>query len=153
MASLRDESSQPPVEIAKSPLPMKPPTTALAVLNLETEARQLRAQRAYDLHGQSAKTLVKHEHFRVVLIALKSRRRCREHRAEESVSVQAVGGGIKVHLASEEVIDLPRGCVLALEPALAHDFEAVEDSTLLVTLAWTGHHQGAGGERDPERAH
>jgi len=153
MASLRDESSQPPVEIAKSPLPMKPPATALAVLNLETEARQLRAQGAYDLHGQSAKTLVKHEHFRVVLIALKSRRRCREHRAEESVSVQAVGGGIKVHLASEEVIDLPRGCVLALEPALAHDFEAVEDSTLLVTLAWTGHHQYAGGECDPERAH
>jgi len=28
-------------------------------------------------------------------------------------------GRIKVHLASEEVVELPRGCVLALEPALA----------------------------------
>jgi len=42
--------------------------------------------------------------------------------------MEAVGGGIKVHLASEEVVELPRGCVLALEPALAR-------------------------ERDPERAH
>jgi len=68
--------------------------------------------------------------------------------------MEAVGGQIKVHLASEEVIDLPRGCVLALEPALAHDFEAVADSTLLLTLAWTGHHHDeVGGERDPERAH
>ncbi len=64
MAPPRDKTSQPPVEMAKSPLPMK----------------------------------------------------------------EAVGGEIKVHLASEEVVELPRGCVLALEPALAH-------------------------ERDPERAH
>ena len=94
------------------------------------------------MHGQSAKTLVKHEHFRVVLIALQAGRRCQEHRAEESVSVQTLEGRIKVHLASDEAIELGRGRVLALAPALAHDFEAAEDSTVLLTLAWTGHRPG-----------
>jgi quercetin dioxygenase-like cupin family protein len=125
-------------EVAKSPLPMKPPAAPLEVIDLDAEAGQLRAQEAWQLHGQSAKTLVKHEHFRMVLIALKAGRRCREHRAEESVSVQTLQGTMRVHLASE-AIELGRGRVLALAPALAHDFEAVEESTLLLTLAWTGH--------------
>jgi len=94
------------------------------------------------LHGQSAKTLVKHEHFRVVLVAMKRGRHCREHTAEESVSVQTLDGHVEVHLTSDpdEPIELVGGQVLALAPGVAHDFEALEDSTLLLTLAWTGHH-------------
>jgi len=130
------------VEVAKSPLPMKPPAAPLEVIDLETEARRLRELSAWETHGQSAKTLVKHEHFRVVLIALKRGRKCREHRAEESVSVQALDGRIQVRLASEELVELAGGRVLVLAPALAHDFEAAEDSTLLLTLAWTGHRHG-----------
>jgi len=121
---------------------MKPPAAPVEVIDLDAEATQLRAQHAWQLHGQSAKTLVKHEHFRVVLIALQAGRRCQEHRAEESVSVQTLEGRIKVHLASDEAIELGRGRVLALAPALAHDFEAAEDSTVLLTLAWTGHRPG-----------
>jgi quercetin dioxygenase-like cupin family protein len=114
----------------------------LEVIDLDAEASELRAQHAWQLHGQSAKTLVKHEHFRVVLIALQAGRRCQEHRAEESVSVQAIQGRIHVHLASDETVEMSRGRVLALAPAVAHDFEAVEESTLLLTLAWTGHRPG-----------
>jgi len=128
--------------VATSPLPLKPPAAPLEVIDLDAEASQLRAQEAWQLHGQSAKTLVKHEHFRVVLIALQSGRRCREHRAEESVSVQTLQGRMLVHLASDDAIELGRGRVLALAPALAHDFEAVEESTVLLTLAWTGHRPG-----------
>ena len=135
-----DKPSQSPGPVAKSPLPNKPPTAPTEVLDLETEARQLRAERAYGEHGQSAKTLVKHEHFRVVLIALQAGRRCREHQAEESLSVQTVAGHVNIHRSSQDAIDLPRGCVLTLAPGLAHDIEALEDSTLLLTMAWTGHH-------------
>ena len=137
-----DKTPRGRAEVATSPLPMKPPAAPLEVIDLDAEASQLRAQEAWQLHGQSAKTLVKHEHFRVVLIALKAGRRCQEHRAEESVSVQTLQGRIKVHLASDEAIELGRGRVLALAPALAHDFEAAEDSTVLLTLAWTGHRPG-----------
>ncbi len=137
-----DKTPRGRAEVATSPLPMKPPAAPLEVIDLDAEVSQLRAQHAWQLHGQSAKTLVKHEHFRVVLIALKAGRRCQEHRAEESVSVQTLQGRIKVHLASDEAIELGRGRVLALAPALAHDFEAAEDSTVLLTLAWTGHRPG-----------
>ena len=137
-----DKTPRGRAEVATSPLPMKPPAAPVEVVDLDAEATQLRAQHAWQLHGQSAKTLVKHEHFRVVLIALQAGRRCQEHRAEESVSVQTLEGRIKVHLASDEAIELGRGRVLALAPALAHDFEAAEDSTVLLTLAWTGHRPG-----------
>jgi quercetin dioxygenase-like cupin family protein len=121
---------------------MKPPAAPLEVIDLDAEANQLRAQDAWQLHGQSAKTLVKHEHFRVVLIALQAGRRCQEHRAEESVSVQTIQGRIRVHLALGQTVELGKGRVLALAPALAHDFEAIDESTLLLTLAWTGHRPG-----------
>jgi quercetin dioxygenase-like cupin family protein len=130
-------------DVAKSPLPKKPPPAATELVDLAVEARQLRAEQAYEQHGQSAKTLVKHEHFRVVLIALKAGRQCQEHSAEESVSAQAVAGDVRVHLASQETVDLKTGNLLALAPALAHHFEAVSDSILLLTMAWTGH-RGAG---------
>ena len=126
-------------EVAKSPLPMKPSAAPVEVIDLEAETAQLRDARPWRLHGQSAKTLVKHEHFRLVLIAVRKGRHCREHTAEESVSVQALDGHVEVHLASGEPIELVGGEVLALAPAVAHDFEALEDSTLLLTLAWTGH--------------
>jgi quercetin dioxygenase-like cupin family protein len=142
MATPAGKTPRGPAEVAKSPLPMKPPDAPLEVIDLDAEASELRAQHAWQLHGQSAKTLVKHEHFRVVLIALQAGRRCQEHRAEESVSVQAIQGRIHVHLASDETVEMSRGRVLALAPAVAHDFEAVEESTLLLTLAWTGHRPG-----------
>ena len=126
----------------KSPLPRKPAAAGVELIDLGLEAKQLRLEPAYQLHGQSAKTLVKHEHFRVVLIALERGRRCQEHRAEESVSVQTLQGRIRVHLASDQAIELGRGRMLALAPALAHNIEAVEESTLLLTLAWTGHRPG-----------
>jgi quercetin dioxygenase-like cupin family protein len=126
--------------VVKSPLPRKPAAAGVELIDLGLEAKQLRLEPAYQLHGQSAKTLVKHEHFRVVLIALERGRRCREHRADESVSVQTLDGNARVHLASSETIELRAAQVLALMPELAHDFEALEDSTLLLTLAWTGRH-------------
>ena len=139
MATPAGKAPRERAEVAKSPLPMKPPAAPLEVIDLDAEATQLRSQDAWQLHRQSAKTLVKHEHLRVVLIALQAGRRCQEHRAEESVSVQTIQGRIRVHLASDQAIELGRGRMLALAPALAHDFEAVEESTLLLTLAWTGH--------------
>jgi quercetin dioxygenase-like cupin family protein len=140
---MASESGKSP-DVAKSPLPKKPPPAATELVDLAVEAKQLRAEQAYEQHGQTAKTLVKHEHFRVVLIALKGGRECAEHRAEESVSAQAIEGEVRVHLASKQTVDLKAGSVLALAPAQCHHFEAASDSVLLLTMAWTGHHTGAG---------
>src|SRR5438309_1115169 len=102
--------------VVKSPLPMKPPAAPLEVIDLEAETAQVREARPWRVHGQSAKTLVKHEHFRLVLVAMKRGRHCREHTAEESVSVQALDGHVEVHVASGDPIELVGGQVLALAP-------------------------------------
>jgi quercetin dioxygenase-like cupin family protein len=142
MASFPGKTPEGREQVAKSPLPMKPPAAAAELIDLAEEARQLRTQPAWDEHGQSAKTLVKHEHFRVVLVAVKAGRRCKEHSAEESMSAHAVEGAVRADLEAGDAIELRAGSVLAFEPGICHDFEALEDSTVLLTLAWTGHRAG-----------
>jgi quercetin dioxygenase-like cupin family protein len=139
MATVSGTAPEGREQVAKSPLPMKPSEAATELIDLQEEARQLRAQPAWNEHGQSAKTLVKHEHFRLVLVAVKAGRRCREHSAEESMSAHAIDGAVRVHLEAGGDLELRAGNVLALAPGLCHDFEASEDATILLTLAWTGH--------------
>ncbi len=55
------------------------------------------------------------------------------------MSAHAIEGSVRVHLEAGEDVELRAGNVLALEPGFCHDFEATEDATLLLTLAWTGH--------------
>ncbi|HEY6385486.1 MAG TPA: hypothetical protein VIX91_07375 [Candidatus Acidoferrum sp.] len=86
--------------------------------------------------GRNSKTLVKHPDFRVVLTALKSNARLHEHKAAGRISVQAIAGHIRMHV-QEKAIDLPAGHMLALERALPHDVEALEDSAFLLTIAWS----------------
>ena len=49
--------------------------------------------------------------------------------------MQAIAGHIRMHV-HDKVFDLPAGHLLALERALPHDVEALEDSAFLLTIAW-----------------
>jgi hypothetical protein len=53
------------------------------------------------------------------------------------MSVQTVRGHVVLRLP-EGPIDLPAGHMAALDREMAHDIEAVEESTVLLTLAWAG---------------
>jgi hypothetical protein len=46
-----------------------------------------------------------------------------------------VSGRIKVHVFNE-VFDVPSGHIISLDPHLSHDVEALEESALLITIAW-----------------
>jgi quercetin dioxygenase-like cupin family protein len=87
--------------------------------------------------GQNAKTLVKYDDFRVVLIALKARARLPGHQNKGRISIQTVAGHILVR-AQGRTFDLPRGTLLALDENLPHDVEALEESAFLLTIAWPG---------------
>ena len=87
--------------------------------------------------GQNAKTLVKYDDFRIVLTALKAHTRIPGHQTEGRISVQTVRGHIRIR-ALGRTFDLPVGSLLALDQGLAHDVEALEDSTFLLTIAWPG---------------
>ncbi|MGH7314609.1 MAG: cupin domain-containing protein [Candidatus Rokuibacteriota bacterium] len=92
--------------------------------------------------GQNAKTLVKYDDFRIVLIALKAHTRIPGHQTEGRISVHTIRGHIRLR-ALERTFDLRAGSLLALDQGLAHDVEAIEDSALLLTIAWPGR----GGDR------
>jgi quercetin dioxygenase-like cupin family protein len=86
-------------------------------------------------NGQNARTLAKYDDLRVVLTALKAGARIPEHHAKGRVSIHAVVGHVIVR-AQGRTFDLPAGGLLALDRDLPHDVEAVEDSAVLITIAW-----------------
>jgi quercetin dioxygenase-like cupin family protein len=115
----------------RSPGPLESPILSF---DLNAEIARLRSENAWQ-GGRNSKTLVKHPDFRVVLTVLKSNARLREHKAAGRISVQAIAGHIRMHV-QEKAIDLPAGHMLALERALPHDVEGLEDSAFLLTIAW-----------------
>ena len=129
---MSDRSSQVTGSAAlRSPGDMESPVLSF---DLNAEIKQLRGENAWQ-GGRNSKTLVKHPDFRVVLTVLKSNARLHEHKAAGGISVQAIVGHIRMHV-QDKVIDLPAGHMLALERALPHDVEALEDSAFLLTIAW-----------------
>jgi quercetin dioxygenase-like cupin family protein len=115
----------------RSPGPLESP---ILLFDLDAEIQRLRDENAWQA-GRNSKTLVKHPDFRTVLTVLKSSARLHEHKAAGSISVQTIAGHIRMHVEGK-VFDLPAGNLLALERAIAHDVEAIEDSAFLLTIAW-----------------
>src|SRR4051812_35882131 len=64
--------------------------------------------------GQNAKTLVKGDDLRVVLIALRPHTRLPEHQTDGRIAIQTVAGDIQVR-AQGRTFDLPTGRLLALD--------------------------------------
>ena len=118
----------------------RPHPTPMAAPYLEfdiaSELEQLRREPAWQ-SGQNAKTLVKFDDLRIVLMSLQARSRIPGHQTEGRISIHAVAGHIQVR-AQGRTFDLPSGRLLALDRGLPHDVEALEDSAVLLTIAWPG---------------
>ncbi len=115
----------------RSPGPLDDP---MLRFDLKAEIERLRGENAWQ-GGRNSKTLVKHADFRIVLTVLQSEARLHEHKAAGRISVQVVAGHIRMHVGGK-IFDLPAGHLLALERALPHDVEALEDSAFLLTICW-----------------
>lgn len=116
----------------------RPHPTPMAAPYLEfditRELEQLHGEAAWQ-SGQNAKTLVKFDNLRIVLMALKTRSRIPGHQTEGRISIHVVTGHIQVR-AQDRTFDLLSGRLLALDQGLPHDVEALEDSAFLLTIAW-----------------
>ena len=95
--------------------------------------------RLFDSHtwstGHNARTLAKYDDVRIVLIALRANARMPEHKTEGRISVHVLAGHIQVKAAGRTFNLRPSG-LLALDQGLPHDVEALEESALLLTIAW-----------------
>jgi quercetin dioxygenase-like cupin family protein len=118
----------------------RPHTSALASRFLEfdliAEVERLHAERTWN-RGQNAKTLVKYDDLRVVLMALKAGARIPEHKANGRISVQVLSGHVRLNAAGR-TFDLRPGSLLALDERTPHDVEALDESAVLLTIAWPG---------------
>ena len=93
------------------------------------------------MSGRNARTLVKHDTLSIVLTALKAGHRIPEHQADGHITIQALSGRLHVR-AGGRTFDLPGGVLLALEPGVRHDVEAIDDSAFLLTIARPGPAEG-----------
>ena len=101
--------------------------------DIARELRQLHSEAGWQ-SGHNAKTLVKYDGLRIVLIALKARSTIPEHHAKGQISIQPVVGHILVR-AQGRSFELRPGELLALDDGIPHDVEAMEESALLLTIA------------------
>lgn len=104
-------------------------------LDLESIARELRAEQPYVREGHAARTLLRWSDLRIVVIALKAGKTISEHHADVTASMQTLSGRIRLQLPDRRV-DLPVGHLLVLAAGVSHDVSADTDSTFLLTLGW-----------------
>lgn len=102
--------------------------------DLQAEVHRLKAETTWNT-GHNARTLVKQDDLRVVLIALQQDARLPEHQTEGRLSVQVISGHVQIR-ASGRTFNLRTGGLLALDPAIRHDVTAVDESAVLLTIAW-----------------
>ena len=134
MTEATNDQNRPGRTPTRSPRSLSAPVLAF---DLAKEADRLRQEHPWSQQGRNAVTLVKHADLRIVFILMKAAARLQEHHAGARISVHTLRGHVRLHLG-EGTIDLPAGHLLALERDIPHDLEAVEESAVLLTIAWQG---------------
>jgi quercetin dioxygenase-like cupin family protein len=125
----------------------RPHTPALASpfleFDLAAEVDRLHLESTWHT-GRNARTLVKYDDLRVVLTAIRSGIRIPEHKTDGRVSIHLLSGHVRLN-AVGRAFDLRPGSLVALDQGAPHDLEALDDSTLLLTIAWPGRPDRADG--------
>ena len=115
--------------------PHSPPQADSYVeIDLLAEFHRLKAESTWST-GQNARTLIKYDNLRVVLMALQARAHIPEHQTDGRLSVHVLSGHIQVR-ATGRTFNLREGGLLALDHGMRHDVMALEESAVLLTIAW-----------------
>lgn len=107
---------------------------AKMAFDIPAELREMKAGEQWRTSRRGAKTLVKNDQLRIVLVALSSAMRLDEHKAEGAITVSVVQGKIRF-TANGQNCDLAAGSLLALAGGIPHAVEALEESAFIVTVA------------------
>ena len=111
-----------------------PMATSFMELDLPAELDRLHSETTWN-SGQNARTLIKYDTLRVVLVALKAGKSLPEHRTEGRITVHVISGHVEVKAAGR-TFNLRAGGLLALDRNLSHDVRALQESAVLLTIAW-----------------
>ena len=113
-----------------------PMSKAFLELELPAELSRLHEETTWQT-GQNARTLIKYDTLRVVLVALKAGKSLAAHKTEGRLSVHVLSGHVEVK-ASGRTFNLRAGGLLALDRNQSHDVRALQESAVLLTIAWPG---------------
>jgi quercetin dioxygenase-like cupin family protein len=102
--------------------------------DIATELATLKQEPSWERGDRNARTLVDSGDFRLVLTALKSGARLREHHTPGWVSIYTTAGHLLVRTGGRDV-DLHMNDVLVLRRDEPHEVEALEESSFLLTVA------------------
>ncbi len=101
---------------------------------LEALAEKANQEKQGGRPGIARARLVRHSDLQLTLIYLAAGEQIEEHYNPGRIVVHTVAGHIRMH-AGGKAFDLPVGAVLALDRAVPHDVEALEESAFLLTVA------------------
>jgi quercetin dioxygenase-like cupin family protein len=87
-----------------------------------------------DGKDRRAVTLIRESGMHVVLVSLKSGAAMQEHAAPGPATVQVLDGHVRLDLGDEH-LDAPAGRLVAFDAGVRHLVQAIDDSTLLLTLS------------------
>lgn len=114
-------------------------TTDLARFDLAAELEQMRAFPHADAPHHVAKTLVRSQDLRVVLIAMDAGVDIANHHTDAVITLQILDGRVSLSCPGSE-LELGAGTVTKLDRGVRHALHAIERSSVLLSIAWAGHH-------------
>lgn len=115
---------------------------AVREIDLAAETLSLRDEEAWKREGHSARTLVKNDSLRIVLVDMQAGTRLREHRTSSRISIQVLSGKVRVVIPGQD-LELAAGRLVALDESIPHDVQAMEPSSFLLTIAQQDGEPGA----------
>jgi quercetin dioxygenase-like cupin family protein len=133
--TMQDNKRTSGVTTATSERPSQQMAAPVLTFRLTKEVEQLHGEGAWRSSDRNTKALVHHSHLRVLLTTLKAGARINEHQADGPITIHTLNGKLRLHVGTE-THDIAAGEILILDRALAHDVEALEDSSFLLTVVW-----------------
>lgn len=105
----------------------------LVAVDLRGEIARLKSEPAWagnDRHGSS---LVKGDGINVALMMLKKGAKLQEHHTRAPITIQLIEGRINF-VATGKTLPVTAGMIVALDRGIAHSVEALEESSLVLTV-------------------
>lgn len=115
--------------------PGQPHSGDAMTFDLASEARRLRQEDVWQRNDHNARTLVKENHLRVVMLALRAGGAVPEHLVEGSVTVHVLAGSVRVNADARPIVLRP-GNLLVLDYAIQFGIEAPEEAEVLLTIVY-----------------
>lgn len=128
------ESHVPGQTTATQQRPAKNFDTAIELLDLTAEGKQLMAEAVDNASHRSAKTLSKTGPFSVVLMAVLSGTDIRDHSVHGAAVVQLIKGQARFEIG-ETAVDVAVGNAITIAAGVEHRLSVPEDALLLLMIA------------------